>query len=43
MKMIPLIERQIDIIEQTRVIASQNLAMMERIAVAAEKISSEKN
>lgn len=42
MKMIPLIERQIDILEQTSVIASQNLAMIERIAVAAEKISSEK-
>lgn len=43
MKILPLMERQIDILDQTRVIASQNLAMMERIAIAAEKVSSEKN
>lgn len=38
MKMIPLIESQTAVMEQANIIATQNLAVMERIAAAAEKI-----
>lgn len=38
MKMISLIESQTAVMEQTNIIATQNLAVMQRIAAAAEKI-----